>query len=115
MGIVYEGEDLKLGRRVALKCAKGRHHARLAPEVLHASEISHPDGFKIYEIPPANTPAGEVDFITLEFLEGETLARRLRRGAISHGEAREIAIQIWGGVAEAHRNGVVHGDLKAGN
>jgi len=115
MGVVYEAEDQKLQRRIALKCAKAHYRARLTPEVKHASEISHPNVCKIYEIHTAATPAGDIDFITMEFLEGETLARRLLRGPIPPAEARALAIQLCAGVAEAHRQGVIHGDLKTGN
>jgi len=114
MGIVYEAMDEKLERRIALKCAKAGFHKRLPPEVRNASEISHPNVCKIFEIHTATTAEGEIDFITMEFLEGETLSERLHRG-ISEKEARVIAQQILAGVAEAHRNKVVHGDLKSSN
>ena len=55
MGIVYEARDEKLGRRIALKCAKSGFHQRLPPEVRHASEISHPNVCKIFEIHTAST------------------------------------------------------------
>jgi serine/threonine protein kinase len=115
MGIVYEAEDERLGRRIALKCAKSGFHKRLPPEVRHASEISHPNVCKIFEIHTASTPSGEIDFLTMEFLDGETLAARLGRGTLPEPEARAIARQICAGLAEAHRNKVVHGDLKSNN
>jgi len=115
MGVVYEAVDEKLQRRIALKCAKAGFRKRLPPEVRNASGIGHPNVCKIFEIHSANTPTGETDFITMEFLDGETLARRLRRGALPEAEARAIAFQLCAGLAEAHRNGVVHGDLKAAN
>jgi tetratricopeptide (TPR) repeat protein/TolB-like protein len=114
MGIVYEAVDQKLDRRIALKCAKTGFDKRLLPEVRHASEISHPNVCKIFEIHTASTTEGEIDFITMEFLEGETLSERLRRGIPSE-EARTIAQQLCAGLAEAHRNNVVHGDLKSNN
>jgi Flp pilus assembly protein TadD len=115
MGIVYEAADEKLQRRIAIKCAKPGFRQRLPPEVRHASEISHPNVCKIFEIHTATTPAGETDFITMEFLEGETLAERLDRERLAPGEARVIARQLAAGLAEAHRNQVVHGDLKSNN
>jgi tetratricopeptide (TPR) repeat protein len=115
MGIVYEARDERLGRRIALKCAKSGFRKRLPPEVRHASEISHPHVCKIFEIHTAPTTDGEIDFLTMEFLEGETLAARLQRCALHEDEARTIARQICAGLAEAHRNGVVHGDLKSNN
>ena len=115
MGIVYDGVDEKLERRIAIKCAKAGFHKRLPPEVRHASEISHPNVCKIHEIHTAYTSRGEVDFLTMEFLEGETLAQRLRRGRLPEPAARLIARQLCAGLAEAHRHGVVHGDLKSSN
>ncbi len=51
----------------------------------------------------------------MEFLDGETLSERLRRGPCSHREARVIALQLCAGLAEAHRKHVIHGDLKSSN
>jgi tetratricopeptide (TPR) repeat protein/TolB-like protein len=115
MGIVYEAFDEKLVRCIALKCAKSGFRKRLPPEVRHASEISHPNVCKIFEIHTASTEDGEVDFLTMEFLDGETLAARLSRGPLPEAEARAIGGQICAGLAEAHRNWVVHGDLKSNN
>lgn len=115
MGIVYEARDERLGRRIALKSAKSGYRKRLPPEVRHASEISHPNVCKIFEIHTASTTGGEIDFLTMEFLEGETLSARLSRGKLPDDEARAIGRQICAGLAEAHRLGVVHGDLKSNN
>src|ERR1700693_3795689 len=115
MGIVYEAFDEKLDRRIALKCARSGFRKRLPPEVRHASEISHPNVCKIFEIHTASTASGEIDFLTMEFLEGETLSARLARGRLPEAEARIIAAQICAGLAEAHRHRVVHGDLKSNN
>ena len=115
MGIVYEAMDEKLERRVALKCAKIGFHQRLTPEVRNATEISHPNVCKLFEIHTASTTHGEIDFLTMEFLEGETLADRLRRGPLPDSESRTIARQLCAGLAEAHRNQVIHGDLKSNN
>jgi len=115
MGVVYEAKDQKLRRRIALKCAKSGFSRRLPPEVRHASEISHPNVCKIFEIHTASTPSGGIDFLTMEFLDGETLAARIVRGVLPESDALEIARQICAGLAEAHRNGVVHGDLKPNN
>lgn len=116
MGVVYEAFDIKLDRRVALKCAKSGFHKRLPPEVRHASEISHPNVCKIFEIYTTVTPYGEIDFFTMEFLAGKTLAERLQGGPpLRDGEARLAAQQLCAGLAEAHRHRVIHGDLKANN
>src|SRR5665213_3331296 len=102
MGIVYEARDQRLGRRIALKCAKSGFHKRLPPEVRHASEISHPNVCKIFEIHTASTRGGEIDFLTMEFLDGETLAARLSRGRspearLPKKDVRVIARQICSG------------------
>jgi serine/threonine protein kinase/tetratricopeptide (TPR) repeat protein len=115
MGIVYEARDEKLDRRIAIKCAKSGFRKRLPPEARHATEISHPNVCKIYEIHTAATAHGEIDFITMEFLQGETLADRLRRGSVPQEEALLICRQLCSGLAEAHRNQVIHGDLKSNN
>src|ERR1035438_2249625 len=115
MGIVYEAMDEKLDRRIAIKCARRGFRKRLPPEVRNAREISHPNVCKIFEFHTADTHQGPIDFITMEFLEGETLAERLRRGRLPDAEARAIALQLCTGLAEDHRNRVVHGDLKSNN
>ncbi len=115
MGVVFEAQDEKLGRRIALKCAKAGFGHELPPEVRHATEVSHPNVCKIYEIHTATIRQQIVDFITMEFLEGETLSSRLQGGSIAGGEAIAIARQLAAGVAEAHRNGVIHGDIKSNN
>lgn len=115
MGIVYEAIDLRLDRRIALKCAKRGFGKRLPPEVRNASDISHPNICKIFEIHTATTSQGEIDFLTMEFLDGETLKERLNRGPLTANEAHEIGRQLCAGLAEAHRNRVIHGDLKSNN
>jgi tetratricopeptide (TPR) repeat protein len=115
MGVVYEALDEKLERRIAVKCAKAGFGKRLPPEVRHASEISHPNVCKIFEIHTVSTALGEIDFITMEFLDGETLAERLSRGPVPQKEARLVARQLAAGLAEAHRDRVIHGDLKSNN
>jgi serine/threonine protein kinase/cytochrome c-type biogenesis protein CcmH/NrfG len=115
MGIVWEALDQKLDRRVALKCAKAGFGKQLPPEVRNAREISHPNVCKIFEIHTASTVDGEIDFISMEFLEGETLSERIRRAPLAEREARIVAQQLCSGLAEAHRNHLVHGDLKTNN
>jgi len=115
MGIVWEAIDEKLERKVAIKCAKPGFSKQLPPEVRNAREISHPNVCKIFEIHTSSTPHGDMDFIVMEFLEGETLAERLRQVALSKVKAHTIAQQLCAGLAEAHRNRVIHGDLKGNN
>ena len=115
MGIVYEALDERLDRRIALKCAMTGFRKRLPPEVRNASEISHPNICKIFEIHTASTRHGEIDFLTMEFVDGETLAAKTKGGPLPEKDALAIARQICAGLAEAHRKHVVHGDLKSGN
>ena len=116
MGVVYEAVDEKLDRRVALKCAKAGHQNRLPPEARAAREVSHFNVCKVHDLHTVPTPEGDADFLSMEFIEGETLSARLRRtGAMAPEEAREIAHQICAGLAQAHQQGVIHGDLKGGN
>jgi len=115
MGVVYEAFDEKLGRRIALKCARGGHDRHLSPEVRLATEVSHPNICKIYEIHSTQTPQGPLEFFTMEFLEGTTLYRRLEEGAVPRKEAETIARDLCAGLAEAHRHQIIHGDLKTAN
>jgi hypothetical protein len=115
MGIVYEALDEKLGQRIAVKCAKTGYSTRLPPEARSARAISHPNVCRIFEIHTASTEGGDIDFLAMEFLDGETLAERIRRGPLPEVEMQTIARQLSSGLAEAHRNGVIHGDLKSNN
>lgn len=115
MGVVYEAWDEKLERRIAIKAARAGLAGFLSPEVRNASTVSHPNICRIFEIHSTRSASGDVDFVTMEYVEGETLALRLARGALPDAEARAIALQLCAGLTEAHRNGVIHGDLKPQN
>ena len=119
MGVVYKALDKRLDPslppRIAIKCAKTGFGNRLPPEVRHARAIGHPNVCKIFDIHTAFTAQGEIDFLSMEFLEGETLAKRLQAGPLAESEARTISNQLCAGLAEAHRNRVIHGDLKSNN
>lgn len=118
MGRVALAEDLFLGRRVALKTLwRDRAYdeeelARFRREVALAHAVSHPNVARTYDL-------GEVEgvsYLTMEYLEGETLeARLLRRLRLSGEELRELAIPLCLGLRAAHRAGVVHRDLKPSN
>jgi eukaryotic-like serine/threonine-protein kinase len=115
MAIVYEATDETLNKRIAVKCAKVGFGTRLTPEVRHAREIAHRNVCKIFDFHSAGTDHGEIDFVTMEFLDGPTLTERLRDGPLPEREARDIALQLCAGLAAAHRNQVIHGDLKSNN
>jgi len=116
MGIVYEAFDRKRKQRIAIKSAKPGFHRLLSPELEGALKVRHPNICLVNQIHTAQTEHGEVDFLTMELLEGETLSARLKAPAkLTENEAHEIACQLCAGLAEAHRSGVVHRDLKSAN
>src|SRR5438477_4472903 len=116
MGMVYEAIDQSLDRRIAIKCAKPGHQMSLPPEARTAREVSHFNVCKVHDLHTATARSGEVNFLSMEFVEGETLWARIRRGGpLKPSEALGIARQICAGLAQAHRQGVIHGDLKVAN
>src|SRR5437773_6631939 len=113
MGVVYEGYDRKRKQRIAIKSAKAGFRRLLTPELESALKVRHPNICLVNEIHTAATSQGEVDFLTMELLEGPTLRERLASGQkLDPPEALEIARQLCAGLAEAHRIGIVHRDLK---
>ena len=118
MGVVYQAEDLKLGRMVALKflpCPIGELPEsmirRFEHEARAASALNHPNICTIHGLEEfGGRPA-----IVMELIEGETLAARLAKGPLTLEQAMPLAIQITGALAEAHRKGIVHRDLKPAN
>ncbi len=117
MGEVYRAKDRRLQRTVALKVLPERlaHtpglRQRLKREAKAISSLNDPRICTLYDI----GREGEVDYLVMEFLEGDTLARRLKRGPLPLSEVLELAIQIASGLAAAHAVGVVHRDLTPGN
>src|SRR5215472_1541592 len=115
MGVVYEAYDNKRKQRIAIKCAKPGFDRLLSPELERAREVRHQNICLVNEIHTTNTELGELDFLTMEFLDGETLAHRLESGKFEEADALSVARQLCSGVAEAHRSQVMHRDLKPGN
>ena len=116
MGTVYEAFDEKLNRRVALKCARPGHRFHLLPEARAARDVSHFNICKVHDLHVLSSPVGEVDCISMELVDGVTLGQRIDSdGPLSSQDSREIALQICAGLAQVHRVGVIHGDLKCGN
>jgi Tol biopolymer transport system component/DNA-binding winged helix-turn-helix (wHTH) protein len=118
MGKVCLAEDLKLGRRVALKfladdsgTASPALLERFRREARAAAALSHPNICTVYGV---EEHQGQ-PVIVMEFVDGETLAARLERGALKLDQALALAIQIAAALAEAHGKGVVHRDLKPAN
>jgi len=116
MGVVYEAIDRKRNLRIAIKSAKPGFQRLLSPELEGALKVRHPNVCLVNQIHTTKTDAGEVDFLSMEFLAGETLSAHLeRKGKLDQAAALEIVRQLCAGLSEAHHSGVVHGDLKSAN
>jgi eukaryotic-like serine/threonine-protein kinase len=116
MAVVYEAMDRKRGKRIAIKCAKPGFGSLLSPELEAALKVRHPNICLVNDTPTVKTASGEVEFLTMEFIEGETLSARLARERMLHGEeALSIARQLCAGLAAAHEAGILHRDLKTSN
>jgi tetratricopeptide (TPR) repeat protein/TolB-like protein len=116
MGVVYQAFDEKVEQVIALKAPYFGGGRGLPPEARAAREVSHFNVCKVHELHSAEVEGGKVEFLSMEFIGGETLSARIRReGPLSPDEARDIALQICDGLAQAHRQGVIHGDLKSAN
>src|SRR5437588_3349711 len=111
MGRVYRARDSRLGRAVAIKISADQFSNRFEREAKAISALNHPHICTLYDIGTSNG----TDFLVMEYLEGETLAERLAKGSIPVGKALEWAAQIAQGLDSAHRQGVIHRDLKPGN
>src|SRR5215470_8872307 len=117
MGEVYLAEDLNLGRRVALKLLPTKFTQdpeRVRRFEQEASATSHPNILTIYEIGQVETETGVLHFMAMEFVDGQTLRQRLKKG-LKLEEAVEIAIQIASALVAAHGVGITHRDIKPEN
>jgi TolB-like protein/Tfp pilus assembly protein PilF/predicted Ser/Thr protein kinase len=117
MGVVYKAEDTKLKRTVALKF--------LPPELTHipdvkdrfmreaqaAAALDHPNICTVYEFDEAEEEA----FISMAYIEGQSLRKKIESGPLELDEALRIALQIAEGLQHAHKKGVVHRDIKSAN
>ncbi|HUI83029.1 MAG TPA: tetratricopeptide repeat protein [Candidatus Binatia bacterium] len=116
MGVVYEAFDRILQQKIAVKAAKPGFQRLLSPELRAALQVRHRGVCLVKEIHTAQTDLGEIDFLAMEFLEGETLSAYLaEKGKLGQEEALEVACQLCAGLAEAHESGIIHRDLKSGN
>ncbi|MFZ0320325.1 MAG: serine/threonine-protein kinase, partial [Candidatus Sulfotelmatobacter sp.] len=132
MGIVYEAEDLDLGRRVALKFLPPQLSRdqnaldRFLLEARSASALNHPNICTIYAVEKAQIQNGQIQneqiqsrnaqsFIAMELLEGETLDHRLRTGAVPMDRLLDWSIQLADALDAAHAKGIIHRDIKPAN
>ncbi len=117
MGLVYQAKDQKLGRQVALKLLPEEFTqdsdrvSRFKREAKLLASLNHPNIGAIYD----QEQSKGTQFLVLEFVEGNTLADRLRHGAIPVEESLQLALQIAEALEAAHEQGVVHRDLKPAN
>jgi len=117
MGEVYRARDTRLDRTVAIKVLPASLSAdpslrqRLEREARAISKLSHPNICTLHDIGHQDG----IDFLVMEFVEGETLEQRLVRGHLSNEQTIRTAAQIADALARAHKQGIVHRDLKPGN
>jgi non-specific serine/threonine protein kinase len=117
MGVVYEAEDTRLGRRVALKflpeemLEKPDILERFQREARVVAALNHPNIVTIYAVEEADG----VPFITMELVEGTSLETRVVRGGMPVKDLLDLAVPIANALAAAHERNIVHRDLKPGN
>lgn len=117
MGEVYRARDTRLDRVVAIKIlpthlsASSEFKQRFEREARTVSSLNHPHICHLYDVGSQDG----TEFLVMEFLDGETLADRLRRGPLPFSELLKIGMEIAEALEVAHRAGIVHRDLKPGN
>ena len=117
MGEVYRARDTRLDRAVAIKilpahlAAQSELRERFEREARAVAALNHPHVCTLYDVGAQNG----IHYLVMELLEGETMADRIARGPIPLDESLTYAIEIADSLDKAHRQGVVHRDLKPGN
>src|SRR5688572_25190730 len=116
MGEVYRARDTRLDRVVAVKVlppgvASGMMRARFEREARAISGLSHPNICALYDVGHHDG----VEYLVMEYLEGETLSDRLSRGALPLSQVVRYGAEIAQALHHAHRRGITHRDLKPGN
>jgi serine/threonine protein kinase len=117
MGVIYKGRDIRLNRPVAMKVlprdkvSDPERKKRFVQEAKAASALNHPNIITIYDI--GNQDG--VDFIVMEYVQGNTLDQRIPRKGIKLNQAIKIAIHIADALSRAHAAGIIHRDLKPSN
>lgn len=115
-GEVYRARDMRLGREVALKIPReewldGHDAERFLREARHAARLRHPGIVRVYDA----GSIGAIHYLACELVAGGTLRARLKQGPLSYLESAEIVAQLADALAHAHREGVVHRDVKPSN
>ena len=117
MGEVYKARDTRLDRIVAIKVLpthladRAELRERFEREAKTIASLNHPHICTLYDTGHQD----DVDFLVMEYIEGETLAQRLQRGALPIHQVLQFAIEIADALDKAHRKGITHRDLKPGN
>jgi serine/threonine protein kinase/Tol biopolymer transport system component len=117
MGEVYRAKDTRLDRTVAVKVLASHLSSspelrqRMEREARAISSLNHPHICQLYDIGSQDG----TDYLVMEFLEGESLAERIRKGPMPLNEIYKVGIAVADALAVAHRSGIVHRDLKPGN
>ncbi len=114
MGAVYLARDRSLDREVAMKFLLAETAAdelsgkRLIREARAAAKLDHPNICAVYEVGEQD----DVPFIVMQYIEGETLADRVKRNPVEIEEVLDVAVQVADALAEAHARGIIHRDIK---
>ena len=116
MGVVYKAQDQRLKRVVALKVIRefdsdSTRRQRFWQEARTAAQVAHPNACRLYDI----TEDQHHLVLVMEFIEGESLAERLRRGPLPAQEAAQIVLAILSALEAFHKQGIIHRDLKPAN
>jgi eukaryotic-like serine/threonine-protein kinase len=107
MGEVFRARDTRLGRQVAIKISQAQFSERFEREARAISALNHPNICTLYDVGP--------NYLVMELVEGETLAARLKKGALSVEQTLQYGAQIADALAAAHAKEITHRDLKPGN
>ena len=107
MGQVFGAIDTRLGRKVAIKCSARQFTERSEREGRAISALNHPHICTLHDVGP--------HYLVMEFVDGVTLAERIKKGPMPIGEVLLYGAQIADALAEAHSKTITHRDLKPGN
>jgi len=107
MGVVYKARDTRLGRVVVIKIYRDPVLGRFEREARAISALNHPHICTLYDVGP--------DYMVMEFIEGPTLAERLRKGRLPAEQVLRYGAQVADALMTAHAQGIIHRDLKPGN